>query len=286
VSASDETLLDHLRQQALTTHQRCEKLLAGKTPLSSKEIHALRVASKRLRADWQVPKPLLKDNRAEEANRALRDAAASLRQARDLKVMADTLQALAAQAKGKDARQALGDGFQHLFADLPDTAVVAKKSASLRAAFAQDQQRWQDLDVKIPDRRLRQHGVGRLYEKAFKLARAAEKSGDVKHWHRNRKWVKYLGYSHALLNTETHALLPHQLVTALGKMLGDLHDIHCLIEYAKEQKDSFPSADDAAYLVHHLRVAEGRLQGRCEKQAQKLFLLSPRKFADALGASS
>ena len=286
MSAPDETLLDHLRQQALTTHERCDKLLAGKTPLSSKEVHALRVASKRLRADWQVLKPLLKDNLADQANRALRDAAASLRQARDLKVMADTLQTLAGQAKGKDARQALGDGYQHLFAELPDTAVVAKKSASLRAAFALDRQRWQDLEVKIPDRRLRQRGVGRLYEKAFKLARAAEKSGDVKHWHRNRKWVKYLGYSHALLNTETRALMSHQLVTALGKMLGELHDIHCLIEYVKEQKDSFPSADDAAYLVHHLRVAEGRLQARCEKQAQKLFVLSPRKFGDALKASS
>lgn len=286
MSAPDETLLDHLRQQALTTHQRCEKLLAGKQPLSSKDIHALRVASKRLRADWQVLKPLLKDNLAEEANRTLRDAAASLRQARDLKVMAETLQKLAEQARGKDTRRALGDGYQQLFAELPDTAVVAKKSASLRAAFEQDQQRWQALELKIPDRRLRQRGVGRLYEKAFKLARAAEKSGDVKHWHRNRKWVKYLGYSHFLLNTETRALLSHQLVTALGKMLGELHDIHCLIEYVKEQKDTFANEDAAAYLIHHLRVAEGRLQARCEKQAQKLFLLSPRKFEEALKSSS
>lgn len=149
MSAPDETLLDHLRQQALTTHQRCEKLLAGKQPLSSKEVHALRVASKRLRADWQVLKPLLKDNLAEEANRTLRDTAASLRQARDLKVMAETLQKLAEQARGKDTRRALGDGYQQLFAELPDTAVVAKKTASLRAAFEQDQQRWQALELKI-----------------------------------------------------------------------------------------------------------------------------------------
>ena len=58
----------------------------------------------------------------------------ALRQARDLKVMAETLQHLADQARGKDTRRALADGYQQLFAELPDTAVVAKKSASLRAA--------------------------------------------------------------------------------------------------------------------------------------------------------
>ena len=282
MTASSGKLLQDIRNNALALHQQCAALLDKKGAFAGDDVHALRVASKRLRANWQLLKPLLKDTSADDANRELRDAARTLRSARDLQVMASTLANLAEHAHCQDARDILARGHQLLFGDKPPTATKGKRSKTLTEAFAVDQQRWQTMDLKIPDSRLHKRGYHRLYEKAWKLARAAQESGDVTVWHRNRKWVKYLAYSLALLNTGDDFAVPQPDVAGLGKMLGELHDIHCLIGHVETEKARFASEDDAAYLVHQLRTEESHLQWRCEKAARKILKLSPKQFEKAL----
>ena len=282
MTTSSGKLLQDIRDNALALHEECAALLGKKGPIPSRDVHALRVASKRLRAHWQLLKPLLKDRTADDANRTLRDAARTLRSARDLHAMASTLASLAEHAHCQDARDILTRGHQLLFGDNPPTATNGKRSKALTEAFATDRQRWQQLALKIPDSRLHKRGYHRLYEKAWKLARAAQESGDVTLWHRNRKWVKYLGYNLALLHSTDDFAVAQSDVAGLGTMLGELHDIHCLIGHVEREKARFASEDDAAYLVHQLRTEESHLQWRCEKAARKILRLSPKQFENAL----
>jgi len=283
MTASSATLLPLIQTSAGEIHGRCEQMLAKKGPISARDVHALRVASKRLRASWQVLKPLLPGTEAEDGDRSLKKAARTLSDARDLEVMSTTLASLARHARSKDAGAILATGHQVLFAAQPARKARGKRSEQLVNAFRQDQIRWAELSLNLPDKRVLRRGIGRLYQKAHKLARAAQESGDVTCWHRNRKWVKYLGYALGWLND---AALPvdHQDMMRLGTMLGELHDIHCLIAHVQDNRALFRDEVQCAYLVHQLRTEESHLQWRCEKSARKLLKLSPTKFADALVA--
>lgn len=282
MTARQYSLLTLIKRNALETHERCQRILDGKTELSSNDVHALRVASKQLRASWQLLKPLLKTTHAEEGNRQLARGAATLRVPRDLKVMSTTLSTLAKQASGKDAQKTLSEGHRILFSELNTSTTRGEVTEPLVNAFHQDQLRWQSLEIRLPDSRLLRKGYVRLYDKAIKLANAAQTSGDVTLWHRNRKWVKYLGYSLSRLPSSRTLPFDHADIVAFGKKLGQLHDIHCLIEYASEHRKLFSGNEDAAYLVHQLRVEESHLQWRCEKTARKLLTLSAKKFEQAL----
>ncbi len=281
MAAKSATLLPVIRTSALEIHARCEVIFAKPGSIASSDVHALRVASKRLRACWQVLKPLLASTDAEDAERALKKAAASLSDARDLQVMSTTLATLARHARSKDAGDILATGHQVLFAAHPPRKLRGKRSDALVNAFRQDQIRWSELELSLPDKRLLRCGIARLYEKARKRARTAQETGDVTHWHRNRKWVKYLSYALGWLE---HMPLPmdQQDMAGLAQMLGELHDIHCVIEYAQAQAAAFADADQCAYLIHQLRTEESHLQWRCEKSARKLLKPSARAFSDAL----
>ena len=287
MASRSSVLITVVRQYALDLHAQCQPVLTASGKLSPDQVHCLRVSSKRLRACWQMLKPLTRDMTAEHGIRQLKTAAATLSDARDLEVMSSTLMALATSATSKDARHIFTDGHRVLFAKQKAKASQATRSQLLVTSFEADHERWQSLTFKVSDKALLRKGLGRLYEKALKLAKAAQDSGDVTHWHSNRKWVKYLGYMLELLDQHQHAPLPVDAVDMkrLGSLLGTLHDIHCLIGFAHLNGDLFDSEEDAAYLLHQLRTEESNLQWRCEKAARKLLKRSPTKFNDALIAA-
>ena len=66
------TLFDTLREDALARHAACERVLGKRGVLSSEDVHALRVATKHLRASWALLAPLLSEaERSAKKRRAM-----------------------------------------------------------------------------------------------------------------------------------------------------------------------------------------------------------------------
>lgn len=275
------SLVHQILDNALSLHAQTQPLLDGKEPISNKDVRTIRVTSKHLRACWQLLNPLLKNTVADDAKRDLKKASATLQNARELHVMANTLARLVQKSRSKDAKRILTTGHALLFANIADNSLQTERPATLRETFEQDALRWRQLDVKFSNTQIRRRGYGRLYAKAYKFANAAHDNSDVEMWHRARKWVKYLSYTLPWLELSDDFSPDPADFTAFAKSLGKLHDLHRLIAYSTKHRATFANKDDAAYFIHQLQTAESHLQWRCEKSSRNLFLLSPTQFEKA-----
>jgi len=277
----NDTLL-RLRKHALQVHEDATAMLTGDGPLEADCIHGLRVASKELRALWQLLKPLLDDTRADTAITSLRDAAASLSEARDRYVMLTTVNTLIRKTRNEDACQALTLLQQRLQTNNPEASTEVTPSLALHDAWRQDQQRWQQLDVSVSDQDLLRDGYGRLYRKGRRLVIRALDRGDIQDWHSLRKWVKYLALTLPLLGKKRKLETLNERTSQLGRYLGKLHDLDRLaIEIpALVQPDDDP--EQIAYATHLVHRELSRVLTDCESLASKLFEESAGDFVRLL----
>ncbi|PKM21842.1 MAG: hypothetical protein CVV10_07300 [Gammaproteobacteria bacterium HGW-Gammaproteobacteria-14] len=278
---SNNTLL-RLRKHALQVHEDAAAMLSGDGPLEADCIHGLRVASKELRALWQLLKPLLDDTRADTAITSLRDAAASLSEARDRYVMLTTVNTLIRKTRNEDACQALALLQQRLQTNRPEASTEVTASLALHDVWRQDQQRWQQLDVSVSDQDLLREGYGRLYRKGRRLVIRALDRGDIQDWHNLRKWVKYLALTLPLLDKKRKLETLNERTNQLGRYLGKLHDLDRLaIEIpALGQPDDDP--EQVAYASHLIHRELSRVLTDCESLASKLFEESAGDFVRLL----
>ncbi|MEE4252125.1 MAG: CHAD domain-containing protein [Alcanivoracaceae bacterium] len=270
--------IERLREHALRVHYDVSMMLDTDGPLEEDAIHGLRVAAKEVRALWQLLKPLLDDLRAEQAIASLGEAAASLSEARDQYVTADTLARLCQRARSKDARAALEDAMHLLQASRPEQSTHAAASKQLRESWVADGKRWETLDISISQAELISEGYGRLYRKAHRLTHSALSNDDIQLWHSLRKWVKYLALTLPLAG-DSHKLEDlHSDVSRLGKKLGRLHDLdRLLIELATLEWPDHNN-EQLAYVSHLIRREMGSVLDQCGSLSKDLFDEEPRKF--------
>lgn len=270
--------IDALRKHALRVHDDVAEMLATDAELEEDVIHGLRVAAKEVRALWQLLKPLLDDARAEQAIASLGKAAASLSEARDQYVTADTLTRLCQRARGEDARQALEGALLRLQSARPDDSTRTFASRELKESWAEDDKRWATLDINISQSELISEGYGRLYRKAHRLTHSALENDDIQLWHSLRKWVKYLALTLPLAGNSNKLESLCADVTRLGKKLGRLHDLdRLLIELATlEWPDQ--DSEQAAYVSHLVRREMGSVLEECATLSKELFDQQPGKF--------
>jgi len=270
--------IDALRKHALRVHDDVAEMLATDTELEEDVIHGLRVAAKEVRALWQLLKPLLDDARAEQAIASLGRATASLSEARDQYVTADTLTRLCQRARSEDARQALEGALLRLRSARPDDSTRTFASRELKESWAEDGKRWATLDINISQSELISEGYGRLYRKAHRLTHSALENDDIQLWHSLRKWVKYLALTLPLAGNSNKLESLCADVTRLGKKLGRLHDLdRLLIELATlEWPDQ--DSEQAAYVSHLVRREMGSVLEECATLSKELFDQQPGKF--------
>lgn len=276
-------ILLRLREHALQVHEDASAMLADEAPLPADCVHGLRVASKELRALWQLLKPLLDDTRADSAITSLRDAAASLSEARDRYVMLATADTLIRKTRNEEARQALSLLQQRLQASAPEASIEVMPSLALQDIWHQDQQRWQQLELSVETQDVIREGYGRLYRKGRRLLIRALDRGDIQDWHSLRKWVKYLALTLPLLGKKRKLETLNERTSQLGRYLGKLHDLDRLAIEIPALSQPTDDPEQIAYASHLVHRELSRVLTDCESLASKLFEDSAGDFVRQLG---
>jgi CHAD domain-containing protein len=241
---SDEhDLLAALRQQVMAVHDQSRQILSGDGVTGDEAVHALRVATKKLRALWLVVTPVVGKGRSGEAIDRLRDASAKLGDARDHHVMMSLIEKFVAKAKKPKAESSLTAIRDAMAGDVPPQEGDAVSIQRLGEAWANDSRQWTDeifdaADPQIAPQKGTTHsgitpeklekkistGMRRIYKKSRKLYQLAIHENDAEHWHDLRKWVKYLALALPIYGNSPTITRRTEDFTRLGRRLGKLHD--------------------------------------------------------------
>lgn len=278
--------LDTFRQHALRVHEGVASMLGTDTELAEDAIHDLRVATKELRALWQLLKPLLDDPRAEQAIADLGKAAATLSAARDRHASRETLKHLCQRQRGKHAQKALGRALYLLQTTGSEKSTGTVASRQLRANWAEDYQRWATLDAEIDADELFSSGYGRLYRKAHRLHARASNNNDTRLWHKLRKWVKYLALALPLAGAGPGLEAMYADFRRLADRLGRLHDLEKLLLDLTALEWPADDNEHASRVRELLRHEIHAAVEDCGTMANVVFARKPRRFIHMLKATA
>jgi CHAD domain-containing protein len=276
---ASRVLAEAVRERALDILAEARKRVAAKTAFSADSIHKTRVACKRLRANWQLMRPLIEPQIAQDADARLRGLSAVLAQSRDTQVLQDLLVDL------RDSDEPLyRSAFDRAAALLDSPEAVELDEESTRTALLggldADRDQWRLL-VLPDDDAVIDHGLTRTYRKAWRRAETAARTGDGSDNHRWRKWSKYLRYQLECLG-EPGVDLGRRItsLTTLGSSLGKRNDLHNLQNLLEQRNDGDPFG--AVFRAIDLR--DRALARRVEGIAQTLFAPTPDEIAPILRA--
>ncbi len=274
---SSRALAEAVRQEALDTLARTRKRVSAKRAFTPGAIHQIRVACKRLRAMWQLVRPLIEPPIAQEADERLGARSALLARSRDTHVLEELLTEL------RDSDEALYRGtFDRaaILLDRPESVEFDQESTrtALLEALDRDRDAWRLL-VLPDDEALVDHGLDRTYRKAWRRGETAARTGSGADNHRWRKWTKYLRYQLECLG-EPGTELEHRItgLTALGSSLGKRNDLHNLRSQLEQRKGGDPFG--AVFRAIDLR--DQALARRIEGVAKTLYGPAPEEMTATL----
>ena len=249
-------------------------------------IHATRKRLKRLRALVRLARGAIGEQTYAQENAAYRDAGRGLAASRDAQVMLETLDALTQRAGDAlperitaTLRLRLHREYEAAMAG-QGGARLAATSSELERAFARTRE-WtfdgEDFAALTP-------GLEKIYRRGRKRMRAAHEDPSAEHLHEWRKRVKDLWYTTELVRAAKPKRLRQTARRAhrLSQLLGDVHDLHVLRDYAAAHPRCFE--DDAAreQLVAVIDRRADKLCAKALKRGRKLYKRSPKTFARAI----
>lgn len=284
----EHDLLAVMRQHVLAAHDQSRQILGGSDMAGNEAVHALRVATKKLRALWLVVVPVVGKAMADDAIDQLRGASAHLGDARDHHVMMTLIGKLAAKAKKPKAKTALAAIRDAMATELPPEDADAVSIERLGEVWANDSRQWTDEvlthpDAKSLEKKIRK-GLRRIYKKSRRLYQLAVIENDAKHWHDLRKWVKYLALSLPIYGNSPLITRRTEDFTRLGRRLGKLHDHDELLLRIGGLRDRVDPdlLESATRQIVRRREA---LRIDCDWMSRRLLVSSPRQFMQDLGSS-
>ncbi|MEE4382120.1 MAG: CHAD domain-containing protein, partial [Pseudomonadales bacterium] len=240
-----ERLLARLRGRVEAVEAQLVEARRGAEPaapdgiLDARAVHAIRVHCKVLRAGWHLLAPALGSAAAREPERALRDAARSLRADREARVLRDTL----IRVVKRRARAGETDALERLMDEIRTRHPTAGESVpvppELAATFAAQREALEAVTDPVSPDALRE-GLLESYRRARRFGRRADGGGGRadEAWHRCRRWVKYELYQRDLLaGDETDRGRRRRRLDRLGRELGrfqDLCDLRALVRAAED----------------------------------------------------
>lgn len=201
--------------------------LDSATPLSDSEIHSIRIASKHLRAAWTMAEPCVGKRTSKKGKKEMKRLAKHFAGNRDATVQIKLMKSLVSK-NGDKAMPKLEDWTKH------KVRKHFKNSHHPDGKFSPDRlikratKRWQSCTSLLFDTSQLEAGTVHSHEMLHKKLRKAMRSNKAKHWHRCRKWVKYVYYQHSiiadLLGEEASQYT--DLLKTLGSVLGKRHDLY------------------------------------------------------------
>ncbi|HTX66247.1 MAG TPA: CHAD domain-containing protein [Opitutaceae bacterium] len=279
-----------LKQQAMALDADMVRSLRATDHLSPPLLHGIRVVTKRLRAWWQLARPLVRRKAVRRAQGRLGTVAQLLAPARDVQVMHQTLSRLSPRAEARPVRAALAAVDRQLLAAVA-TEVSAKDFPRLRArlirAFKSDAAAWRRLPVAAqPDDPLVAE-LARTYRRARRRARLAARRGTVRAWHTWRMAVKAHLHQMDFFCAGRRGPWARRLrdLAALGRLMGRGQDLAILDGWV-DWRVSTGALDrkDARRVQALLRRRQEALRLRGARLGRRLFADKPGLFAAHLAA--
>lgn len=277
-NTDDDTLEASVRRIAGEQIDAVLGMIRSDTMPPEKVIHEARRACKAIRGLIRLVKPAFRAFATENA--AFRDMARGLSAARDAKVLADTLMALAQDEEQHAVRR--------LCKRLGLTQAKGRKAApGLRAL----EEQFVAARVRVATWTLSKDGwdgLGRGFRQTYRSARRAmkqfEQTGDPQCSHEWRKQVKYHGQHMRLLRDLADGPARERVrqLDKLADLLGERHDLDVLLE----RLAALPAGDEAATiksLEERARQRIEKIEPKARRLGEKLFARKPREMADQWG---
>ena len=282
-SASD--LPGRLAGAACDQDETVLSVLEGQTSLTPEQVHQVRVAVKRLRAIWRVMAGVVDKKTARRQDKALRMAARALAGARDTQVMGETLESLRKGARDYESEAIDAVRAQALAAE-QELASPAMPEG-LEGVFRADLYLWRNLNLEADNAELIKKGFGRLYAEGRQQGLEAVVENQPELWHRFRKRVKYQLYQlEPLEGSLDDSALSLKAFRKLGKLLGELHNLHVLDEHLRKRKKD--SEDKEPFVIVRQLIArlEADRVAECRKRTRRCYSLKPKAFRKALAGAA
>ncbi len=282
---SESDLPGRLAGAACAQDEALITLLDGRSSLSADQVHEVRVAVKRLRAIWRVAVGVADKKTARHQDKALRLAARSLAGARDLQVMGETLDTLR-----KDARDYEGeaiDAVRAMALDVAVDAVAPPMPEGLESVFRADLYLWRNLEAEADNDELIKKGFGRLYAQGRQQGLEAVVENQPALWHDFRKRVKYQLYQlEPLEDLLEDSEISLKEFRKLGKLLGELHDLHVLDEHLRRSKKGCENKEPFVIVRQLIARQEADRVAECRKRTRRCYSLKPKAFRKILAEAS
>lgn len=258
---------------------------AGDSRDSAAAVHEARKALKRLRALLRVSRGVLDDDRYRHENLVLRDAGRELSEARDARVLLDTL-----------------DDLRRRFADEVPADAWSRLREELAAAAHEDHHGGpngstgvlgvlSDARVRVSTWALPQDGgpqtlgdgLARVYRRGRRALRAAEAEPSTENLHELRKRAKDLWHAGQLLRPVCPERMKKLSKRAhrLSDLLGDDHDLAVLIERTQAHPESLAPAE-SEMLVALIERRRSALQKQALERGARLYRRKPGKLVHRL----
>lgn len=215
-------------------------------------VHQVRKRCKKVRGLMRLVRSVFPDYRHENA--AYRDAARELSFLRDTEALIETYDRVTGLYEDQIDRQA--------FASIRRRLTLRQQEAETRADIADRLDAVREMMVEAKVRALRwtlegsgaealSGGLGDTYGRARKAMKAARRKRSAEAFHEWRKRIKYHGYHARLLTPawEGPIAAHHAAADALGKLLGDHHDLDVFAQTLAEAPDGYGSAADIEVFV-------------------------------------
>ena len=248
-------------------------------------VHETRKSLKRLRAVVRVARAGIGDDRYRRENAEFRETGRLLSDARDSKVLIETLDGLTEHAGEELApvvtaklRSRLEDEHARALEGLrQDSSVVEAVLAKLTAARRRTP-RWafhaDGFDALTP-------GLARTYRRGRKRMRAAAADPSTENFHEWRKRVKDFWHACQIVRPAAPKKMKRLAKRAhrLSDLLGDDHDLAVLRGYVETHPHDFADDDVRTALVALINRRRRVLQREALEVGAGVFKQSPKQFA-------
>jgi CHAD domain-containing protein len=258
-------------------------LIDGREGDGPEATHEARKALKRLRATLRLCRSWLGAERFRQENTILRDGGRALSGARDAQVLLETLDGVG--RPGGDAwprfREALAqDARAHRDGGGADHANVVTALVGVRERVAV----WPLPEAEGPE--VLADGLRRVYSKARRAWRAAERKPTDERLHELRKRSKDVWHCGQLLSDvgSKRVRKLRRRAHRLADVLGEDHDLAVLVERAEASPELFGEGELSA-LTELVKRRRRVLQRDALARAAELYRRKPRKLAGKLAAA-
>jgi CHAD domain-containing protein len=240
-------------------------------------IHAVRRHIKRARAGLRLLRPLLGKAEYRRDNVALRKVSASLREARDAKVMRVEARSLAATAPTRAAWRTFQEELRRDHTLAMQRLTRRPRTAAAGLLQAVSQRLSQSGGGQQRERDAARTGLRRTYERARRAFQAARRDGSVERWHECRKQMKYVSHQLDLLAEAGFAGMAawRRRAHRLTALLGEDHDLALL----RQRMSAFPGAQAIEGIARALDERRGRLQHKALRLGATLLQRGSREFS-------